>query len=272
MLNIKVLAGKNYGPTSRLIRNCLQKFQPIENNASRGKIWITKSASNVWGIDYVVRWGNISPLGYSPKLEVNSAEFVRLCGKKTFSNFMQDYSIKNLSVVEFEVMSKIPEEFPVILRKTLAGYQGKGIKILSTAKEFEDNINPKFHWSKVLKADAEFRVHVLGGKVKRIFKKIPKSDTIENVEIPIRNSKDYRYSLRSDSNEFTRMLRIIEEVSEVLPHAKNSFFAADVGLCYDSGGYIIYEINTAPGLNTPSAEIYARWLWEKFQEAEKTLE
>jgi len=269
MLNIKVLSGKMYGPTSRLIRDCLQEFQPVKNNASSDKIWVTRNHSSIYGNDYIVRWGNPNPLNYKPKLEINTAEFVRLCGKKTFSDFMLDYSIKDLDVVRFFPMSEIPEKFPVVLRKTLFGYRGKGIYIINSPDEFKENTNPSYFWSNALEADSEYRVHIVGGNVKRIFKKIWKADITQG-KIPIRSSKTCRYSLRSNFIEFKRLLRISEELSEIIPFYKESFFAFDIGLQKDNGKYIIYELNTAPGLSLNTAKIYAEWIWNKFLEVEKT--
>ncbi|HOO68441.1 MAG TPA: hypothetical protein PLC53_03645, partial [Bacilli bacterium] len=106
---------------------------------------------------------------------------------------------------------------------------------------------------------SEYRVHVIDGKVVRLFKKL-KDDEVEEEDYPIRNlSKGYHFSLRDIRNNN----KIEQLVSRLHPLLEGGiFYGMDIGYIREQGDFFIFELNSACGLNDNTAIIYA----EKFSE------
>jgi hypothetical protein len=156
------------------------------------------------------------------------------------------------------------DEYPIVIRQTMTGWGGEGIVMCPDSEVFDSHWNGEY-WTRFVKTVAEYRVHVFGDKIGRLFKKLPVSIdgvTPPEVEFPIRTLKsgNYRYSLRNDPNSIPCLADLVTRLSSELDA---SFYALDIGKLPDSDGWFIFEGNSAPGINQFTASAYANYLIEK---------
>lgn len=222
--------------------------QILENTGKRFPVFTSNQ--------YVNR-DDIILLRYANSLEVNvqdtnynSKEFIRLCGNKlSTSQFLIEHEVLT---VEFN--RGIPDYFPVVLRKTMYGQGGNGIVVCKNIEEFNREGGNNYYWSYYYPFSSEYRAHVLGNNIARIFKKVLRNGERED-EFPIRNLTKYDFSLRSDINAFPKLTAIVNKISEILP---GKFYALDIGI--NNGDPVIIEINSGPGLSENTAEFYTSYL------------
>ncbi len=208
-----------------------------------------------------IRYGNCKPISpFSGKdLNVNRRDFIYLCANKAhFSHSLVEkgyYSPTFYAEVyrNGKVTIEEPKEFPVLIRTTLTGKEGKGIIVCENEQEFLANWRNNYFWTKYIPTEFELRVHVANGKILRIFKKLPPE--IEE-KYPIRNNaRGYHFSLvRTDL--YKRVSEIVTGLS-TFPEFSGQFYALDMGWDKINKKYFIYEANSCPGMNENTARAYA---------------
>jgi len=189
--------------------------------------------------------------------EFNPPDFVQFCvNKGVFSDVMNAVGIYTPEFFNREA----PRHYPVLIRKTLTGCGGRGIVVARNEQEFARNWDRQYKWTQFIKTNFEARVHVLDGKIVRLFVKEPEGP---EGPTPIRNiGHGYHFSLREDiENKYSKLKAMIQKVIAVSP--RSHFFAADVGYDPERKEYVVFELNSAPGLNENTADIYARFLVDK---------
>lgn len=239
---IKILTRPFAMPSTRLLK------QALEDKTGR-RVIITSNPQKVFWPSFL-RYGNSEDVNIEDS-PVNSADFVRTVSDKyAFSKLMQENDIYSPIFRQDE-----PEEgdFPLIIRKSLQSYGGKGIIVCKTIEDFDNNWVDGYYWTKYVKNEFELRVHVLGGEVRKIFKKV-----IDNEgEFPIRTSlNNYHFSLKN----LETYPKVVEFVNGLSPILTGKFFTLDV--CWDKEAkkYFVFEANSASGLNSQTAEMYAQYL------------
>jgi hypothetical protein len=186
---------------------------------------------------------------------INSPQFIGVCGNKL--NFSHVLGENGFNTPEYKGTNVIPTSYPVVVRSTLHGQGGEGISFANNLLEFNRLMRPGYYWTKFYNCSFELRAHIMGGEVKRIFKKVKE----EEDNFPIRNSQhDYHYSLR-DINNYPKVLQIVEQLSEIF--GIDNFYALDLGYEDSTKSYVIYEANSAPGLNSNTAKLYANYLFKR---------
>jgi glutathione synthase/RimK-type ligase-like ATP-grasp enzyme len=235
---MKYILVENMWNPAKLLRDEIQKLTGI-------RLGVTNSVNQR---DIVIRYGNSK--GYSTT-EFNSNKKIGLFGNKySFSIASKKYGFLS---PQFN-FNGLPTIFPILIRTTLNGSGGEGIIICKTLEEFNSNWREGYHWTPYIKTIAEYRVHMLGGKIARIFKK-ERDENLEREEIPIRNnSRGYHFSLKN-TEVFPKLIEAATAFDKVLG-AK--FYALDVG--WNKENFIFFEANTAPGLNEFTADLYAKYL------------
>lgn len=194
--------------------------------------------------DIILRYGNSQDLSCRSDTSLNSPDIIStFSNKKVFADILLDHEI---SAPKFS--REIPSEFPVIIRKTLYGYKGIGIEIANSVEEFNNIWRGNYWWTNIFSKSQEFRVHVVGGKILKIFEKIP-----NNTNDIVWNSLNSHYSLRSTDNKFKKLKELVDKVVEIF--GEYCFFGLDVG--FNKGDYFIFEANSAPGINKNTAEAWA---------------
>ena len=201
-----------------------------------------------------IRWGN-SRGTYERDTQFNSSRGIRFCGNKlAWSNLMS-----TLDVPFVELNYRSPEKFPIVIRTLLNSSEGRGIVIVKNKEEFE--IYKNNYWSYWYNFQYELGVHMLGGTVQKVFKKIWNLEESEP-EFPIRNlSKGYSFK-RVRPESFSRLHPF---VSSFYDEFDLEFCRMDVGWDQDSHCYRLIEVNTAPSLsnNENTLELYANFLAER---------
>lgn len=232
---ITILTTKYSIPSARLIKDALKESG--EDVVLTTKPWLIESPR--------IRYGNSSGVFFKDT-ELNTKDFIRLCSNKLlFSNFLIKHGFY---APEFK-KSTDNLRFPIMIRKTLAGFKGRGIIICKNEDEFFSNWDDNYFWTEFIKLEYELRVHVIGKNLIKIFKKID----LEENEFPIRNSLTTHFSLRSQTS-FTTLVSLLNKLTDLFG---NSFFALDVGWDSTRKEYFIIEANSAPGLNKKTARLYA---------------
>ena len=149
-----------------------------------------------------------------------------------------------------------PDEYPIIVRTELN--RGGGIGIIVC--ENEEQFRPYYHnsWTHWYNFQFELGVHILGGEISRVFKKVRKGG-LEEEKYPIRNTnRGYDFKLR-DVSYYRGLPRFVEKVYEIFPI---QFARLDIGYDEETGGYRLIEINSAPDLsqNINTLNCYAEFL------------
>lgn len=237
-----ILCGKTSGPSCRLIRDYIEEKTGVRYLLQRGK--------NL-SVDVLFRYGNAMRVS-GQDTEHNKRSSILLLGDKyKFSKIMKEKEIP--SPIYYREDS-VPENYPVLIRKTMTGFGGSGIYVCKTEDEFLTDWDYGDFWTPFIKTKFEVRAHCMGGKVVRIFKKV-KVDGEPESEFPIRHNSLYKFSLRGNEH-YPRLIEFLEE--KVLPVLDISFCGIDVGIV--EGGFFVFEGNTAPGVSKITAQKYGDYL------------
>jgi len=144
----------------------------------------------------------------------------------------------------------------VVVRHKLSGHSGDGIEIVEPGQEVPEA--PLY--TKYIFKDKEFRVHVVGDKI---------VDTQRKIKDP--NKEVVTWKVRSHANGFMYVRGNIapDEARDSLASDAIDFLGLHFGavdIIQDKHGkYYVLEVNTAPGLEGKTVELYA----EAFREYEK---
>jgi len=200
--------------------------------------------------DVVVNWGNGVTPGWERNVKhiynspsnirnaTNKLNFFRLVGKKLPDN-VPDFTTSQEKAKEWT------KKGLVFCRKSLSGSQGKGIVVADSP----DKVVSAPLYTKGVKSDIEYRVHVFNGKVidvvrKFYFGKDRKSD--------IRNLENGWTFIRKGVNHTNELDKVSVEVCKALGL---DFCALD--LIVKDGNYLFLEANTAPGMTGTTVINYA---------------
>ena len=203
-----------------------------------------------------IRYGN-SHCRQNKDTKYNSVNTILLCSNSLeFSSFCQKNDIISPIYTPFS-SGKLIQEFPILVRKKYHR-AGKDIIIIRSKEELIKSVNKKFYeryWVPFIETEYEIRLHYILGNTEKIFLKQPTTNT--NLEFPIRSSAfGWHYNLQANNDE-NRYKQAKELAKEVATKIGLSFGAFDMAWSKKLKKYIIWEINTAPGLNENTAQIYA---------------
>ncbi len=237
-------------PTARIVRDSLQEKLGTKILITTDTDVLNKNSRRV-----ILRWGNSFPVSVTD-ISIQRPELIQLLSfKKNLS--------ERLSVVEEKIPTPIfqkttPEDFPVIIRESLSLCKGKGIHVVKNLDEFNSLWQPIFYWAKFFSTSAEYRTHIVGGKVVKIFKKVS-GETVE--EFPIRTNENYHFSL-CNTEKCPQLVAFAEKAAKII--SSDGFYALDIGKTSD--GFVVFEGNSAPGLNELTCDFYTSYIVEKLNE------
>lgn len=202
----------------------------------------------------ILNWGcsEIPNRVYNPRgLQIINPPFsIRLAANKLEALKRLDgyVPIPDYTIVQQEALEWLPEAF-VVCRTILNGHSGKGI-VLSTNI---DEMVPAPLYTKYIKKDQEYRVHVMGGEVFFIQRKARKLDVPD---------EEVNWQIRNHQNGFiyaNQDVEIPDEYKEIAVEAVNrlnlDFGAVDI-ISKKNGDPFVLEVNTAPGLTGTTLEKY----------------
>lgn len=205
-----------------------------------------------------IRWGNSDGRYHFGDTTHNRSEIISIASNKLrFSNAMVQLGIPHV-----EILSGIPQKYPVVVRHNLSAARGIGIEVVTEYKEmFHSNV----YWSYWRNFSIEFGVHILDGKIIKVFKKVAEEEHIyqgmdaSEIEFeksyPIRNaSRGYGF-LRVDIAKYPKLVPTVQNFCDKFGM---SFGRIDIGWDADERRYVIIEANSAPGIaeNENTASLY----------------
>ncbi len=208
----------------------------------------------------IIRYGN-SSLSAWITTKYNDSELIKLVGNKLrlseFLNAENDDEKFNNVILKLGV----PDRFPVVVRTELNRGGGIGIDIAENLEQY--NLIRNNWWSYWYNFKFELGVHILGGEIKRVFKKV-RDDELEEEKYPIRNTQR-GYSFRLKDNWKEKYIGLEKFVAQLYKEIPIQFARLDIGYEKETGGYRLIEINSAPDLsqNKNTLNLYAEFLAKK---------
>ncbi len=217
------------------------------------KILVTKNPTNIRKLH--IRYGSSLKVNCEDT-EYNNRKFIRMSSNKLAfaSCIMENKDLFDVPIFRKDMPEK--SDFPLLIRESLTSFGGRGIIICKNMEDFENNWNKNKYWVKFTKVTKEFRLHVLGGKVVRAFKKLYSGQDGIEPEFPIRNLRggNYRYCLTSEIDDKAHEIAYV--ISE---KTGGKFFGLDIGI-QENGRYFVFEANSSPGISRTTSEYYANYL------------
>lgn len=234
-------------PSAREIRNTI-----LQKTGKRFLIKVEPTAEPP-----EIRWGNSDRVIQDKDTDINCREDIYVCSNKSrFGNVMKNASIPH---VEYH-RGSTPENFPVVIRTIPNGMGGEGIIICFDEDEFLEKYSG-YMWSYWYNFTFELGVHLLGGKIVKLFKKT-RSEGNREEEFPIRNShRGYSFSLR-DVGKYEKLPTITDLFYSSIPIEMTRL---DIGWDANNKTYRIIEANTAPSLsnNENTLDLYTDFMIER---------
>jgi glutathione synthase/RimK-type ligase-like ATP-grasp enzyme len=247
-MTVRILTNSSF-PSAKLLS---VELQGLIND----KLFVTKHPERVRSSDKLIRYGNSESTESRNETGLNSSSFISLVANK--GHLAKLLEENNFYAPKFFLHSHTPESYPVVVRETLSSFGGRGIHVCQNINQFNSCTGV---WTPFVHTAFELRVHVMGGEVKRIFKKEFEGDGED--ELPIRNlDRGYHFSLKENEN-YPKVVELFKKISNCMNIGKDCFFAGDIGWDSAKKEYFIFEFNSAPGLNENTARVYAEFLAER---------
>lgn len=202
-----------------------------------------------------IRWGNSQSIE-GKDTELNSSESIRICSNKQ----LFDATMRDASIPHVEYHRGVPESFPVVVRTVMGGMGGEGIIICFDREDFLAKYS-RYAWSYWYNFSFELGVHLLGGKIAKVFKKV-RTEGSQEEQYPVRNShRGYSFSLR-DAGKYEKLSGIVDLFYSAMPIQMTRL---DIGWDANNKTYRIIEANTAPGLseNENTLDLYTNFIIER---------
>lgn len=206
----------------------------------------------------IFRWGNSDPVNFGTEVDSSASDTIRVSSAKNALSRV----LTNSGVACVRFSNSEPDIYPIVVRRTLSGMGGDGIVVCRNREEYQRYVG--LHWSPWYKFSFELGVHVLGGSIARVFKKLPPMDS-ETEQFPIRNaSRGYRFSLVS-LDKYKKLPSFVDNFLSAFPV---KYGRLDVGWDSVNETYRVIEFNSAPGLaeNRNTLEAYGQYILEKVLE------
>jgi len=192
--------------------------------------------------------------------KINDPKIIKLCANSYyFSRWAKEHGYETPLYRKFS-LTNIPE-FPFLLRR-LHHMGGRDIILINSMDDLRKLSIKQLanrYWVAYTETTFELRVHVINGQIARVFKKINPGAKSRG-EFVRSSKKGWRYSLRENLDEkYIKAQKICLNIMEDLGLV---FGGIDIAWDNDNRRYVIWEVNTAPGLSQPTLNIYGALLRE----------
>lgn len=232
-----------------------------------GILRATKRQVGKWGdFDLVINWGR-SQRRFDGEY-INDPEKVAIASNKLgAAKCFDKHGVPQPAFTESRegACQWIGEGNHVIARKLLRASQGRGIILVGpSGSEITDicEVPAAPLYTKYVKKADEYRVHVAFGKVIDVQKKKRRLEVPDDdVNWQIRNSHNGWLYAREDISPPDCVLSAAVLAVDALGL---SFGAVDAGYNAKGGATVVYEVNTAPGLEGQTLESYYQAFTEEF--------
>jgi glutathione synthase/RimK-type ligase-like ATP-grasp enzyme len=232
-------------PSAKLLRDAISAI-------TGERITVTSDPNKVRG-NLLVRYGCSDPVNSRVRdYNCNPPEFISMCANKRITSGA--LTSHNIWTPIFYASVIRPETYPVMIRSTLTSSGGRGITVVNNVEEFNANWGQGCVWTPFVRTSSEYRVHVLNGTVGKVFRKVRNTGLAEEVN-PVRNlHRGYHFSLVQNVDGLAKLNELVAQLNTFIT---GKFYALDCGYVRGTG-YIVFELNSAPGLNEETAGRYAR--------------
>jgi len=214
----------------------------------------------------LINWGK-TQIGNTSEFKklLNKPSAVGTCSDKLrFFNLMS--KVEGLNIPEYtddiDTALKWTQEGHQVMGRTKKGNSGSGIIFFEDGMDSLIDFLDKDLYVKYLKKKSEFRVHIFGGKVIDVQRKVLRKTDDGGTLI---NNKDVDFRVRTYKNGFIFQRNDITVPDVVYEQAKLAFNATEldfgaVDVIYNSyyDKAVVLEINTAPGLEGTTLENYIK--------------
>ena len=242
---LKILTNASSFPSAKLLRNPLQDL-------TKKKVLVTSQTEKINKYPFI-RYGNSYPVKVE-ETDFNCPNFIQLSSNKLkFSRLMEKNKI--YSPVYKRTGTNLI--FPMLIRETLTSFGCRGIHVIKNQEEFNKIWRGEYFWTEYINLHFELRVHILGNKIVRIFKK----QLNEPQEYPIRNNTLCHFSLKNPG-KYPKLTEFIETLTNVKEVNQGKFYSIDIGWDFINKKYFVIELNTGSGLNENTAEAYANYIYK----------
>jgi glutathione synthase/RimK-type ligase-like ATP-grasp enzyme len=211
----------------------------------------------------LVNWGAGSipaRVGRDNLTILNPAEAVSLSGNKlrSFERFAEfpNVRIPQWTTSQEEARSIIQEGGVIVCRTQLRGHSGEGIVLAETVEQLVDA--PLY--VKYIKKQKEFRVHVGSGEVLDIQEKRRRQDYEGDANFKVRNHHTGWVYCRENIEEPADLR---QQALEAIAALGLDFGAVDLIYNARQNQSYVLEVNTAPGLEGTTLEVYSNYLFQK---------
>jgi hypothetical protein len=238
-----ILTNPNLFPSARCIRDSIEVL-------TGEHIVITTEPTKR---DVVLRWGT-TMITYGKDAKVNTARIVSICSNKIL--FSRSLEGTDVWTPQFCNRTPIDSEYPILVRTTLTGFGGVGIIPCRNAAEYAQHTGRM--WTRYFDLASEFRVHVAGGEILRVFKKINEGADTDNIKI--RNMhRGWKFSIVENFSNMEVLKLEISRLWDIL-NFEGGICAFDLGWSKTKHRYLVLEGNSAPGVseNDNTLECYVR--------------
>lgn len=240
-----ILTRRNLNPSAKALAGALglkKSFEPLDQPPN-------------------IRWGNSEgDFDEEGDTQFNDPYSIAFCGNKVkFSDEMKSAQIPHVELAMYQA-----ETFPVVVRTSLSASKGEGIVICENAEEFAPY--RRNYWSPWYNFESEYGIHLLGGKIVKLFKKV-REEGLEPEKYPLRNMERGYHFKRMDidgESKFPRLKKFMQEVYEKFPLEMGRW---DVGFDSRTREYMVIEANSAPGIaeNEDTLKMYVQFLRENLR-------
>jgi len=205
----------------------------------------------------VIRYGNSDGV-FADDTTLNSKESISLVSNSLeFSSKLKEAGFRTTVYTPIKDVDLSAIIYPVLIRRKYH-HGGKDIIVANSQNELERYSHLPVFVVPFEETTDEFGVHIINGNVVRIFRKVagsnPQSSFIRSAYM------GYHYSIVNFNNGFNVLKDIALRAFELVGL---NFGRMDIGYNAEKKRYVIFEINSAPGLNTSTAEVYAAFFREK---------
>jgi len=273
-----ILTHESSFPSAMLLRDAICK----EFGWDKKKLLVSKNPDKIKELH--IRYGNSASVSVRNSGVPNYKGFIQVCSDKKFLAKALKVSSAITTPDFVRISQDLPskEDFPFLIRETLTSSGSKGIVIFQEYEAFvqalaDGRVTYNSYWTPYFDFASEFRVHLLGGKIGKIFRKeINDTDTLENIFIRNNdNSHFYRIKVEKTPEQIIKLAQAFHEYVQANFRNPVYFVALDIGIQKESGNPVFIEANSAPGLNESTAEIYAKYLIQhcnNFAKTEKEMQ
>lgn len=247
---MRILTDRYFTPSVRILRDQLEYLS--------GKRFIISTNPDRLRKPPEIRYGTTVGSFGNDEYGINSPEVIALvANKKAFSDLLLEHGIYTPSFTRLN--SGVPN-YPFLIRDTLSSSGGRGIHVIANEDDYSIWLNGNRGnnpWvTPFVRTKFEIRVHTYGGTILRIFKKVSEDES--GRDFPIRNMhQGWMFSL-VDGDKYPKVEETITSIHNIMPTGGDKIIAYDLGWDNISKRYFVFEANSAPGLNSHTADLYAR--------------